>query len=88
MAICMITLDHSSSGTYFWNYNVEASSTASVNGTEISSEVKAQTISQTQLLCRLVIYVGLSTLLYYHHSLKFIGVKSKVDSIGSMTHRP
>ena len=63
MAICMITLDHSSSGTYFWNYNIEASGTTNVNDTEISDEVKAQTITQTQLLCRLVIYVGLSTFL-------------------------
>ena len=61
MAICMITLDHSSSGTYFWNRLGPNNSTT--NGTEISEEVKIQTISQTQLMCQLVIYVGLSTFL-------------------------
>ena len=62
MAICMITLDYSVTGTYFWNYPVQNSTTS--NSTDVlQDEIKATTITQTQLMCRLVIYVGLSTFL-------------------------
>ena len=60
MAICMITLDQSVSGTYFWNL-VSPSS----NGTQVESSdsMKAKTISDTQIISRCVVFIGLSTIL-------------------------
>ena len=60
MAVCMITLDQSVTGTYFWNY-VKSSS----NETQISTseEIKAKTVSDTQWISRIVLYIGASSII-------------------------
>ena len=61
MAICMITLDQNVSGTYFWNFV-----NSYKNGTQIElsdDEVRNKTISDTQIIGRIFIWVGSSTIL-------------------------
>ena len=59
MAVCMITLDQSVTGTYFWNY--VGNRTDSNSGT--NEEVRAKTVSDTQIIGRIVLYFGVSTFL-------------------------
>ena len=81
MAICMITLDQSVSGTYFWNLVGSASNDTQVNSPD---SLKAKTISDTQLISRCVIYIGLSTILsvflIWICSIRQINTSQKLES--------
>ena len=57
MAICMITLDQSVTGTYFWNYVGNRTDSAD----DLNDEVRAKTVSDTQIIGRVVLYFGAST---------------------------
>ena len=60
MAVCMITLDQSVTGTYFWNYVKPDSNEAQ---TISADEIKAKTITDTQLISRIVLFVGGSSII-------------------------